>query len=1002
LAARKTILTALIVAVALPAAGMSMAEWDAQFIKSLWQRGYNDLASQQADLMIKGAGTGPEWATALTRLASSFLEISTETVDEQRALIANARTALEAAAKAAPEIVKTIDYRVEVAAINQRVASSLAERLPEVQGEERKKLEKEIDETFGKVEAQFEEVIKECNKRLDRVYEDNPETEEEAQEQERKVDELLLQMSIYKLRQAIVLYDWLETYDARQEAPRRAELLKSLKEGLETLAWEGEGTSIFLYAKYYEGLVYKKEKNYQKAAEAFKAAAEAPEEIHVPQIMVPLYLEYVDVLIKTENFREANRLLNSLRRREELIAGNEARIEILRATNLFAWAYFVKVHSPGHAARINELYDEAMAICRTVIKNCPDWTGTVNKLMDEWSRKIRGGEGERDINVLLARGRVLYSEKKYDQAVEPFREAVAAVKAAPDKTRVHAGWYLAMCYYHLGQNYEAAATADFLAMRFDPDEFEYSERAFNVGIICLQRQFQKTQDKFDKELYIDFRKKLGEDKFKVFEANNLMEERKYEEALSKLREVPEGSEAYPMAQYLGAECTSKVADDHWKNKRYEEALRAQARAVKLFREFLDWSAGHSVEGGAATRRQDVEARAIFKLARLLTGTPGMTGARFETYYEAIIKRGRHGKADLAGYVRACAEGMLQPVPQERPESREAALAMIRELVRQRHRYVLELTRDFAARYPDATVVAPYVYHLRITAAIQLGQTDVAEQDVLALKKYPEFQSRMAGIYGNLATVFDSKARKLEKENQEEAAQQAFDKALAYYQEMLEADPEQGCDMLYYIIVLMHKHGRNVALNTKLDLVSSAVEKCGGELDEERAAQVKLIQADWLFEHGDRAPSFEIYHALFERLEKEYEKRKEKDPAAARSSVHWNAMLGLARSRKALGKYAEAIRDFDTIRKNIPDGRETWWMATFELLDCMTESKDVPGDLVIQKMRTIYLLRPNLGGPDTRDKFLLLLAKLAKSEDENVKKQAMELIKQIEDHGKETQ
>jgi len=1008
LAVRKLIPIIVILAVAGPASGMSMPEWDMLFVKALWQRGHSEIASQQADRMIKEAGKGPEWAGSLTQLAGSFLEIGTETIEEQRELIARANTALEAAAKADPEVVKTLDYRIEVIIIGQRVAGNLAKNLGDTQGDQRKKLYKEIDEAFEKVQKGFAEIIKENNAKLDEIYRENPQTEDGVDDQERRIDKLFMEVSIHKLREAIALYDWFDTFEERRDEKKRPELLKSLTEKLETLAWEGEGNSILLYAKYYEGLVHKKEKNFEKAVEAFKVAVNAPEEIQVPQIMVPLYLEYVDALIKTEGFREANALLNAVRRRPNMAAGNEARLDILRATNLYAWSYHTKVYAPGQAAKHKELYDEAMAVCRQIVKERPEWIGTVNKLMDEWSRKIKGGEGERDVNVLMARGRVLYTEKNYLQAIEPFQQIVEVVKS-PEKIRVHAGWYLVMCCYHLGLNYEAAAAADFLVMRFDPAEFEYSERAFNTAIVCLQKQFQKTGDRFDDNLYISFRKKLGEGSFLIYEGRKLMEQGMFEQALAKLREVPKDSdepgaaEVYAMALYLSADCHNRISDNHWKKKEYAEALDLQAKAAKLFQNFLKWSAEHPAEGNAAARRQEIEARTIYELARLLTGTAGMKGARFETYYDATIKRGRPNKAELAEHVRKCAEGMLQDVPKKQPEDKQAALDMIRDLVQKRHVYVLELTEGFSTRYPDAVELAPYSYHLRMTAAMQAGEAASAEADLAELKKYPEFESRMGSIYGNLATVFDSKARKLEKDEQAQAAQEALDKALMYYQEMLRADAEQSFDMLYYIILTMHRHGRNVALNTKLDLITATLEKFGHEaVPASKVVRLRLIHADWLFEHGDQAPALKIYHDLNEELEKEYLQRKENNPAAVRTAEHWSTLLGLAQSRKALGQHREAIHNFDTIRKNITGGSDTWWNATYEMLDCMVEAKDVQNKLVIQNIQTNQLLRPTLGGPEMRNKFLLLLAKLAATDDEEISNQALELIKVIEDHPKTTE
>jgi tetratricopeptide (TPR) repeat protein len=283
--------------------------------------------------------------------------------------------------------------------------------------------------------------------------------------------------------------------------------------------------------------------------------------------------------------------------------------------------------------------------------------------------------------------------------------------------------------------------------------------------------------------------------------------------------------------------------------------------------------------------------------------------------------------------------------------------------------------------------------------VKVDGTEAAEQAVQKLETAEVLKDRLPGVYGFVANMFDVKAR-AEKEDSEQA-ETYFGKALEYYQKMLKAQPEQNFGMLYYILLLMDSHGANVALNTKLELAARILEESGENPDHaDKIDRVKLVYADLLFEHGDVPEAEKLYDTLNTKFEKELEQRKEENPQAGRTAQHWAAKLGLARAKKALEKYKEAAADFSSIRQNVPAGGDTWWDGSYNLADCLIEMEQE--ESALRMIKTIQMLRPEMGGDETRGKFLVLLAKLVSSDDEKIRTEAQQLIQTTEANSEERQ
>jgi len=1000
------ILTALVMlATALPAGAVSMVEWDARFVAGLAQRGYVDLAVEQGEQMVRRNADAGNTDDLQVELATIYLDIAgggDHPPEEQRELVAKARKVVAALDKKKPTKPRSIDFRVQLTVLSQRIASALARPLPQLDDAEKDALFDKIDKIFKKVKRDFKQIIKDDEKELDDLYQKDTKNREEEKQIEEKADALLLRAAIIKLREALVYYAHLDTYDSRRDDPDRETLLKETIEKLEHVAWIGQDTSLVCYAYYYLGMIYKKEGDHEEALEAFENAKAVPEDLQVPQITVPMYLEYADTLIRAAKFGEAVEGLNALMAKKTVRGtDDEPRALLYKAKALFGWSFNVKDKTPQRVDKIKQLYNAAVEVCDRVIKKSPQLQGAANSFISEWTNRIYPDTDFRNPAILRPKALDAYRAKNYAEAASLFRKLVA-ITTERESDRVQDGWRLVMCYYHLERYYEALAAADLLTLRFDPDSYTYANRALHVAIKGMQVLSNKTGDPFDKALYVDSRKRLGEEKFKLFDAHHRMKEGNYDLALSLLATIRPGSDGYDTALFTIAECKDLQSDEHFRLKKYRECIENQAEAVKSYAALLDWTAAHPLQPDdrAAAARRDIEARAMFKLGRLLTGTKR---ASIEGYYKAAAKRARTA-GRMAAVMNKAASALLQPAPEKLPATRAEAAAMLEKLGDAAGRLFLELTSNVAETHSDAVVALPYIHYLRITAAVRLNDMASAQDDLSRIEKYAEFggKIRKGGVYGRVAAGFDSLAGQLEKQNKPEEAQKAFGKAVSCYLKMFDADPEQSLEMYHYAAMLMQKQPAGVAVGPRLKFIVDCLKRFEGATPEKEGAedkmdQIKLIHAELLFEKGNLADSVNVYTELDRKLDRDHQTRKAKDATAKTKPHQWQAKLGLANAMMALGKYDGAAVVFHTIRKKVPKGGEAWWKATYDLANCLIELKLY--DNALTMIQSVHAIRPGLGGEAMRNEFLKLLGRIMQDHPSD---KVRDLIDKIQNYNKEQQ
>ena len=991
-------------AAASQASAMTAFEWDLKFLEAISRRGYADIADEVGQQMLNAAKDSSQKGKIAIRRAAALLDAAENAAGEdQVALVKRAEDALKQAVTASPEIAKSIEYAEQAAILKQRQATILASGIPKLPENEQEKVFKQADALFTQAEKDFEQVLGLRNALIDdlqhRMTSNNQRNPRETQKLDADLDDAYFQVTVVHFRMAMCLYAHLELYDHRPGDAKRKILLQAVLDKLEQVSWEGEDTSLMAYAYYYLGLVSKKEGKFDKAEESFAKVIATPRGLRVPDLIRRSHFDLVDTLTKAEKFETAlNKCETLIAYLRQTRSGEDdvTKAMLFKATIYFSAATKLKMQAgdgplPGPAKKH---YDSGMEICRTIINTNEKWRGTAQDIINEWAKKVFPDSD--DPTVLMAQGRILYQDKKYVEAAPSFRKVLANPKAR-EKTRVEAGYFLSMCHYHTERYYDAYVAGDWLGTRFDPKKHDFVEKSQLIAILSVKKQLDKSNDEFDKALYIKTRKQLGEEEFLIIEARDLLEQGQLEKALEVYRRItPKAASVYDSALYEIAQCVDMIADREMKARRAAQCVARRAEAAKLYNEFITWSQANPPSADRARQRQELECRAIHKIGRLMLDTTA------DSFYRAEIRRSGSNVKDLADAVERAAAAMLQPAPEKIPANADEALALLDEFAVGRVRKFVDMSAGIRTKYPEATEVHPYLLQLRVRALVTLEDAEAAEKDLVEIAEYKEFTG-LADVTSRVAMAFDSRARKQEEANQAAEAEKSYAKAVSLFQEAIKLDPKfsflperQRFDVIYYVVMLFSRRGMAIAVDDKLALVKSFLEEFANDPKRESDIDnVLLVEADYLIVRSKLGDAVDIYEKLVKKYDDEFKLMREKNPKAGRPARHWQAKQGLAGARKASKKYADALRDLLEIRPNVPQGGPIYWQVTYDASECYLELKKC--DVLLNMLQRAFLLYPEMGGPELRSKFLMLLGRICTELEKDYPdcaNKARELMKQI--------
>jgi|GEM_PF-6945358 len=535
---------------------------------------------------------------------------------------------------------------------------------------------------------------------------------------------------------------------------------------------------------------------------------------------------------------------------------------------------------------------------------------------------------------------------------------------------------LAAAYWRLEMYYEGYTVYEYLALR-EEDE-QTAEVNAKYAVACIEGQYRKTNSTADLAL-VEAARKWRRDNFET-----------------------------------GAGQAYGQALDAKKDGRYEEAIRlfSQVPADSLHFE------------PALEQRGECY---LFLAAELQRINPAKTAE--------LLKK---SKSDFLGLLQAVRKPATVPrVLQQRKRFIPAAIYRLATLYlwkgSEDHKACLDLTADFAERFPDATAWHPYVTELRIRAYVGLGDLVPASAELGGLaaqseklddpEKAPQILSRASSI---VFTAYDSKAREFKKEAEDKEAEaaKAADpeqarrlRAEAGEKREAAATAVQGAvnaivagvaradnlpyDKLLYIIYQYDSLDRRGELIYYLEIF---LNKFGGR-KQLTPEQRKDVAKAWImlgiarYDSGQWEEAIAVLEKRRQEMDAEYAGQVAKDPNATRPPDYWTVLLYIGQSAKALAaeseeRAKEALEIFEKIRKRIERRSLDWWDLSASIVE-VQNMRQWDNDILIVVSRTLATER-TLDGREVRERYMAVLKDVYRrvQADEKKRREVVDYLVQI--------
>lgn len=536
--------------------------------------------------------------------------------------------------------------------------------------------------------------------------------------------------------------------------------------------------------------------------------------------------------------------------------------------------------------------------------------------------------------------------RKRDNAsiIELGRKLLAHGDQVPARDRSLVLKLLAMAYRQGRRYHEAYTIYTYLA--FDPAGASHAEQYANLAVVCLQSQYKGTTDSSDKRL-LDIAKKWQRDHFggpgKEYGIGmDLKDKGRHLQAIREgFDKVPEASLYRESALVQTGECYVHLARSA---KKANPALSEKYRlgAAKALNEFLAKIKVKTRDPKIADRRKRLKGVVIYWLATLDMWT---------------------GKED--------------------------------------YKALVERTEGYFEQYPDLEALHPYVSFLRVRALARLGQTVKAEAELADLRKKTELlqDAKRAKTYVNyacnlifrghvnssrslrkqaearraeaakLAPVEKKKAGELldQAENLEGQANEAANRALELITELINKDPDQPFDIIYYVVhELMRLNQYHKAPYYIKLLVTKYGSLKGLNKDQIRAIQrAPVLLGIAYFHSGEYGNAYKVMKHRMGQIEKRH-----KD-GTAWPTEYWEVRRFVAKSAKeSKERRPEARTIFLDLHKRLKKFTADWWDVTVSITELRNmEGQDDINLLVIDR----YLnTKPDLGGREIRGRYLRVL------------------------------
>ena len=399
---------------------------------------------------------------------------------------------------------------------------------------------------------------------------------------------------------------------------------------------------------------------------------------------------------------------------------------------------------------------------------------------------------------------------------------------------------------------------------------------------------------------------------------------------------------------------------------------------------------------------------------------------------------RKSKNDFLEFLRAARRpATVSRVLQQRKRFTPAAIYRLATVYLWRgsedYKACLQLTTDFAERFPDATAWHPYVTEQRVRAHIGLNNLSGASAELAGLAtqgaklddsdRSRQITERASEI---VFAAYDGKAREFKKEAADKEAEAAktadpaqakklraeagekLGDAAAAVQGAVDAIIAGTADVnglayekLLYVIYQYDWLGRRGDLIQYLGIF---LDKFGDRKDltpeqREDVAKAWIMLGITHFNAGQWEQANAVLQKRREVLDAEHAQLVKKIPSATRAPDYWTVLLYIGQSAKALAaesedRAREATGIFEEIRKRMQRRSPDWWNLSADIIEVQNMRQWDDGTLIIAS-RTLAT-DTTLGGHAVRARYAAVLKDIYKrvETDEKRRREVVGYLAQI--------
>ncbi len=962
---------------------------DAQVVAALVLRDEQELAGIVADRYVaeaKGKATRTERLRQLSRALMQAAQLPTlyrlshaEDLKLRSGILERAERYMADVGKIDPNVAKNQDFRVEKVLLKHHRAQVIASALPRISVPEKAATFRgKARKLFNDAIKEFQQINREQGSLVDKLERQEPPLEKVAQDKWLdRIDEEDGKWGASRLREAICKYQLAMFED---EGQGKQKLLDQLDKEFADMASRYGDYQFIAHIRYYWGLILIEKGKYEDALKRFAEGSKAATAAALPDIRHLCYHGQTKALLemaehekepatKARHYRDA---LRSAERSCKLAKGGDRERFIADRVEVASkWSVAkARNNEKDEAERLFGMaMQDAMALLRA---NSPSKSKAMKLIVSAMKAGKGAFDDQIDYHVLEAVADIARRDEEWLDAADGYRQ-LGSISNVPSEIRDKAAYYLAYSYYKMDRLLETAIAASWGADTASK-EHRYLADCDRLAIRVLTTLAKPEDASFYKELR---RRELrnserrgiireGNPQFEI--GYGLFKEKNYSRAVIEFSRIQPGDKAYDKALFFIGECYWKIN----RAKRAEPIIAAAGlvQCREAFQKALDYCSRNPGETPEEkSSRKDLKGKCIFRLASIESAP---------SIYEHAHSRLAKARGSRIGEIlEKTAKRLGQPTDGlGKIEDRSKARAAIETMRNAGRRRVITLTDNFTATYNSLRNYFPYIHFMRFQAFIRIGGDEDfanAEKEVEAIRKYPEDAQRiLKQAIRDLIVMHYRELKETEARNDKPAARHHRRMCVEYLLQLIEDGGAPFSDY-EFLAGLAFKDVEP----PQRDHVIAALGNCIADQEDKGLEDSGLRNVIYVLAklQADAGNKHQLALKHYGELDAYYDGiRKEKPNVYSKlSGVHRAVKRSIADCFKATGKYQDAIALYREVGQKLKPGTDDWWKIIYDLAESnalWNKAQDA-----FEVVDDIQKVRPSMGGPEMRRKFIVLFSEL---------------------------